>query len=246
MIFTLFANMATQASGDAIPFIEDGLQIYIDAQFTSSYPGTGATWFDMTSNGNDLTLVNTPTYDSADGGSIEFVGTSAQYGDFGTKSIITNDYSFQMWIKPRATNYSGKHHYMFAMGYNASESNLFMRDTYGGNRYQSIVVNGGTLVDNIAVTDPAADTWALLTVTKDTSGNYTMYINNSSVATWTRLSNVASGKYMIGYAEPRFGTPYSYFDYLNANLGNFALYNKELTSGEVTSNYNATKTRFGL
>ena len=36
--------------------VQDGLVVVLDAGSTRSYPGTGATWFDLSGNGNDGTL----------------------------------------------------------------------------------------------------------------------------------------------------------------------------------------------
>ena len=238
--------MATQAGGDVIPVDTSGLEIYLDASLTSSYPGSGTTWFDITGNGHDLSLVNGPTFSSTDGGRIGFVGSSSQYGDFGAKSIISNSFSFQMWINWKSLNFSGKHNYLFSMGYNANDAYLFFRST--PSTYESLSVNGVGSVSSFSTTNssPAASTWAMITITKDSSGNYELYLDNTSISTGTSATNVGSGlTYQIGYATPR-NPSYGTFYYLNADLGSFALYNRELTSGEVTSNFNATKTRFGL
>lgn len=48
--------------------------MYLDAGVSASYPGSGTAWTDVTYSGNDGTLINSPTYSSADGGSILFDG----------------------------------------------------------------------------------------------------------------------------------------------------------------------------
>jgi hypothetical protein len=42
-----------------LPIIKDGLQLYLDAGNTSSYPGSGNTWYDLSGNNRHFTL-NTP------------------------------------------------------------------------------------------------------------------------------------------------------------------------------------------
>ena len=42
--------------------IENGLLLAIDANDTNSYPGTGTTWFDLSGNNRNFTLVNSPLY----------------------------------------------------------------------------------------------------------------------------------------------------------------------------------------
>ena len=56
--------------------VTDGLVLCLDAANKRSYPGTGTTWTDRSANGNNGTLTNGPTFDSANGGSIVFDGTN--------------------------------------------------------------------------------------------------------------------------------------------------------------------------
>jgi hypothetical protein len=41
--------------------VQSGLQLYLDARNTKSYPGSGATWIDLSGNARNFTLSN-PTY----------------------------------------------------------------------------------------------------------------------------------------------------------------------------------------
>jgi hypothetical protein len=54
--------------------IQDGLVLYLDAANTKSYPTTGTTWTDLSRSGNNGTLINGPTFNSGNGGSIVFDG----------------------------------------------------------------------------------------------------------------------------------------------------------------------------
>ena len=60
------------------PIVTDGLEYYVDAANTKSYPGTGNTWFDIAgvSTLYDGTLVNSPTISSEGLSSFDFNGTS--------------------------------------------------------------------------------------------------------------------------------------------------------------------------
>ena len=54
--------------------INNGLVLDLDAADKNSYIGSGTSWKDMTGNGNSGTLVNGPSFSSANGGSIVFDG----------------------------------------------------------------------------------------------------------------------------------------------------------------------------
>ena len=85
--------------------ITDSLILCLDAANTKSYPGSGATWTDLSGNGNNVTLTNGPTYSSVDGGSIVFDGTN-DYADFFAPNLGTTT-TVEMWVKLGA-GYSGK------------------------------------------------------------------------------------------------------------------------------------------
>ena len=52
--------------------ITSGLILNLDAGNVASYPGSGTTWTDLSGNGNNGTLINGPTFNSSNGGSILF------------------------------------------------------------------------------------------------------------------------------------------------------------------------------
>ena len=52
--------------------VTDGLTLSYDAGFVGSYPTTGTTWYDLSGNSSNGTLINGPTFNSSNGGSIVF------------------------------------------------------------------------------------------------------------------------------------------------------------------------------
>jgi hypothetical protein len=75
--------MAVQYASGKI--VTSGLVLALDAADKNSYPGSGTTWTDLSGNGNNGTLVNGPTFSSANGGSIVFDGVD-DYVTCGTNS----------------------------------------------------------------------------------------------------------------------------------------------------------------
>ena len=63
-----------------------GPVLCLDAGSRLSYPGSGTTWTDLSGNGNTGTLVNGPTYSSANSGAIVFDGVNdiVSIGDVAT------------------------------------------------------------------------------------------------------------------------------------------------------------------
>ena len=67
--------------------IEDGLVFAVDAANKKSYPGSGTTWADLAGSNNG-TLINGPTFDSGNGGSIVFDGTN-DYSEMGIATDLS-------------------------------------------------------------------------------------------------------------------------------------------------------------
>ena len=55
----------------------DGLILYLDAFNSSSYAGTGTTWYDISGNSNHATFVNSPVYHATPTPNMTFNGTNA-------------------------------------------------------------------------------------------------------------------------------------------------------------------------
>ena len=74
--------------------VTDGLVLYLDAGNNKSYPGSGNTWYDISENGNNGTLVNGVGYNSSNKGSLVFDGVNdyIQTSLTGTFPEITFDY----------------------------------------------------------------------------------------------------------------------------------------------------------
>ena len=63
--------MATQYAFGKI--VTDGLVLALDAADKNSYPGSGTTWRDMSGNNITGSLINSPTFNTSNGGNFGFV-----------------------------------------------------------------------------------------------------------------------------------------------------------------------------
>ena len=80
--------------------VTNGLVLCLDAADKKSYPGTGTTWFDRSGRGNHGTLVNSPTFNSTNGGSIIFNG-NLTYGSVSCSQFQSgnNPFTIECWVK---------------------------------------------------------------------------------------------------------------------------------------------------
>jgi hypothetical protein len=214
--------------------VTDGIALALDAGNIKSYPGSGTTWSDLTSNSHDLTLTNGPTYSSTDGGLIDFDGTDDYATTSGSSTVSINasqDFSFDAWIKLDDNGINS----IFNIG-DYSLSSGFVLYTASTSRNLSVYTANALAFSSGAVT---VNAWAHVALSRSGS-TVTVYLNTSSVGTFTH-SAALSGQFDL--ANSKYGGSYS--NAINGKISNARLYiGKALTSAEVTQNYNAIKGRY--
>lgn len=127
--------------------VKDGLVLWLDAGHRASYPEVGTAWYDISGNRNVGTLVNGPTYDSANKGSIffdrnnDYITIPQETGEF-SNSKMTID----VWVKPNVIGAGGSIIAMDRPTYNGNTGiELFFLST----GILSARGSGGTRADSI-------------------------------------------------------------------------------------------------
>ena len=93
------------------PIVTNGLVLALDAGNTLSYVSGSTTWRDLSGNNNSGSLVNGPTFNSVNGGSIVFDGSN-DYVEISPVNA-SSQFTLNFWIKciqtgsVGNTNYSG-------------------------------------------------------------------------------------------------------------------------------------------
>ena len=209
--------------------VTDGLVFYVDAGNGDSYPGSGTAWSDLVGS-NDGTLTNGPTYSSDNGGSIVFDGVN----DYTTVSVPTSgDTTYCAWFKTNGSNTNTR-----IIHANTNGQRNFSFGTSSTNGYV-----GGYDGTNQPLTTLTFDdgTWHYAVAVMKTN-DYKVYIDGQNqTLTWGlgTTGNWNNNTTSAQYIGQRGGG-----SYLNANLAQVKIYNRALTSAEVTQNYNALKNRF--
>jgi len=220
--------------------VTEGLVFAVDAANKKSYPGSGTTWTDLAGSNNG-TLTNGPTFDSGNGGSIVFDG-SDDYISFGNIGSFTSA-TFSCWVKSNGSqaDYTGlliSRPDATGIGINPGHSSDAIWYFWKGDTYGS---NSGYL-HNSGLTLTTGDGWTMITVTFDSSsGNVEFYKNTTAGTSDTyNVSTVTLSDTRIGEDEGLAGR------HLNGNIACFSVYNRALSPSEISQNYNALKSRFGL
>jgi hypothetical protein len=233
--------------------ITEGLVLYLDAANTRSYPGVGTTWSDLSRSENTGTLINGPTFNSANGGSIVFDGTNDLVEITGIENITS--FSISVWFKMTGPGNTGgftNTYYNSLFGIN-SVTNPTTRRILVSTSTNPSIAEGRILVqmggsnyfsDNTSIGITTTNAWNNVVYTF-AANTARLYINGivqtSQSNSGVTFPFVSDSKLYVGaYSNPIVAY---------AMLGNIAqtqIYNRALSASEVLQNYNATKTRFGL
>ena len=216
--------------------ITSGLVLSLDAGNTKSYQSGSTTWFDKSGNGNNGTLTNSPTYSSANGGSIVFDGVD-DYINISTTPNLPNPLTICTFVNTSVI--TGSNQVIYGPSANGADNWL----SVSNNRVQ-IYATQTSDVGNFSISGTTviqANIW--YHITGIVNNNVTsIYINGvfevaSSAQAFTiggwnstaRIGQRATGQFPF-----------------NGRIACVQGYNRALTASEILQNYNATKSRFNL
>ena len=218
--------------------VQSGLMLNLDAGVSSSYPGTGTTWTDLSGNGRNGTLTNmdgTNFNSSLGRGSLSFDGSDEFVVCTGS-AIVTTAATFIVWMYrgvfadpydgilfSRGTNTTGIHFQVAGMlAYTWNDAS----NTY--NWGSGLTIPGAWCMCAVSVTSSAATAYLC-----QASGitNSTNTVSHSS----TTLDDIKVGKDDANESR-----------YYLGSIAQALIYNRALTAAEIQQNFNATRSRFGL
>jgi|694.fasta_scaffold153890_2 hypothetical protein len=218
--------------------VSNGLVFYVDAGYRPSYPTTGTTWYDVSGlTGKTATLFNGPTYSSANGGSILYDGTD-DYVRLPTNNGLqpSSELTLEVWFK--------------SLGNNSKTQGLLYLNYGTGLRLEPngsihIRINSsGSLQTFITTSTYFNNSWnqATLTIKSNTA---ILYVNSTIVDQYSITYN---GSSPFDTSIGGVGTDSN--DSANRGFyGNISIarvYNRVLNQSEITQNFNAQKSRYGL
>jgi len=213
--------------------VRDGLVLALDAANPTSYPGSGVIWKDQTINQNNATLINGPTFDSANGGSIVFDGLD-DYLNIPLSTTIINSFTWEFIFKKVSGN-------IFLIMTRNSNAGVWMSIsstddvtfTIGGVADYSYNTN---FIEN--------EIYTLTNVINNTI--WVSYINGLLVNQMSISPNRTQNQTNRWVSSVILNTNNTLRTFLQQTMYSYRYYNRALSSSEVLHNYNALKSRFGL
>ena len=196
-----------------------------------SYMGAGTTLGDVSGNSVDGTLVNGVGYNSSNGGSLVFDGND-DYVSFPSGYSSTDNLTYEAWVNP--SDLSG-----FRVILNHDSWNSGYVHFQFANNLLQFALNGES--DKYSTYNFNTNTWyQVAAVYSKSAKTISFYVNG----TLTNTENYNSPP-SITNTNLKMGA-WDGSRFFAGNMGLIRIYNSALTSQEILTNFNGSKSRFGL
>ena len=214
--------------------VTEGLIIYLDANNTSSYAGTGTTWYDLSGNSRHASLISSPSYEGFGTGKYLSFDGSTNYATI-PYTITDNLITVGFW------------YYSKVFSSNASLDALISNYTSGISGFD-VRLNSSTTI-NLAISFSGSETgvsfgtianntWYFVAFTYDGATIKTYLdgvLKNSTNRVGTRDNGTQICIGTSAYDTNRRAT---------CGIPQVMIYNRALSDSEILQNYNATKKRY--
>ena len=226
--------------------------LYLDASISTSYPGTGTTWYDLSGNANNGTLAGGPTYSSNNGGSIVFdniddmatISSALNLETLGASGNFTVMFAAKKNFYGTGGNFNGNSSFLYGSnngytsGWRITEPNNGTMDNpfSGAQRYQFGSNEAGG--DYLGISDTTSNRIAICAFTR--SGNTVNAFLNNVTATKTFAA------YVPGSSSGQISNSPAGVGRFAGNVYFIQIYNRALSANEIQKNYNILKGRYGL
>ena len=222
--------------------VTNGLVLCYDPANTKSFVSGSTTIFDLTSSKDNGSLINGPTFNGENGGSIVFDGTNDLVQGSGISNITS--FTISIWFKmtgPGSTGGASNNIYNSLFGINSGNRRILVASSANTGQTEGtiLVQMGGSNYFSTSLT--VTNVWNNVVYTF--SPNIaTLYINGIIQTTQSNSSVTFpdANIYLGAYNNPI--TAYA----MKGNIAQTSVYNRSLSLSEVLQNYNASKRKFGL
>ena len=214
--------------------ITSGLVLNLDIGNPASYPGSGTTWYDLSGNGNNGTIVNSPAYTRA---------ARVSYFSFGSGGTQRTSFTYQTPVQSASTGFTWD-----IWAYPVANQDGYVLMGYRGTtplQFYKLTTQKFEMYPAEVFYLFALNVWQNITATFDgvlRNNKLKLYVNGVSVG----LANGSTPDYSPS-AMPFYvgGDPIA-SEYATARINKLAVYNRVLSPAEILQNFNASRGRFGL
>ena len=250
---TSVLTTTTEQGYSAPDYVSSGLIAYYDPANPSSYSGSGSTLTDLSGNGIDGTIVGA-TYTDNTYFTLDGVNDYIVTGNCYSAISAADTHTVEMWVYANATSDSlwsdlGTTNDPATSGYHFAGSQILQVGPF-----QQIITglwNGTAVTRDVAGSGTLTGGWQHVTRTYDgtTLRGYLNGTNGGGGVTMTFDSPKDDGEtswfLAFGAADTTAYTG-TVAGWLSGRVGIMRVYNRALSGAEVTSNYNDSKSIYGL
>jgi hypothetical protein len=213
----------------------------LDAGNTASYSGSGTTWTDISGNGRNFTWISTPTFTS--NGSASYFSTLGNRctGPASNSFGIDNTSGYTIFLVSKQNALAQSSAFKF-YGSVALNRGIFSHCTWDDNVIYFDQGGSTPPGSRTSVASGGSTTWNIWTFRRLTNSSERSISKNGSTLT-TNTAGAANidlnstGANLGGSDE---GSTW------NAQLNSFIVYNRGLSDGEITQNFDALRGRYGI
>jgi len=224
-----------------------GLMMYLD-------PGasTASTLLDQSGNYRNATLFNSPTITTGSGGYVQLNGTTQYFASPNLYNAANKSHTVEIWVRPAAANqnfYSDTSQQNTTTNYHYAAGQIYAGPVTNNTVISSLWSPTVTRVVNGARTDWLNNWWQIVKTYDGTT--LIPYVNgvagtSGSIAFDPPWGSVANSWYQCYGASDTTAYTGTTAGYNSGRFGIVRFYNRALTAAEVLSNYNSTKSVYGL
>ena len=221
-------------SNNAYPsIVTDGLILNSDARFTPSYPTTGTTWYDISGNNKNGTLINGPLFDSNRGAiSFDGINETVSYGT-GNTFFPLPSFSIELTFQSKGTvpttgTSPGLFGFTFGIRLQVGTTSLSYQISSGS------TAGAYPLSTNDNVNYRDGGRWYTVVCQTDATSSR-IYVNgqfkNSRSLIWSGSTVWPTNGWSLGRDN---NNPNQFF---TGSVSNLKIYNKILSQAEINQNY---------
>ena len=228
--------------------ITDGLQLRLEPQLSSSYPGSGTSCYDLSPNKYTTTLINGVTYSTARAPSFGFNGaTNYRYIDTG-QYLSYETFTLSSWFKSSITT---TYQMLFSKETTVGTPwnyRLFLNQT-SGSIQADIAITGINYNSLGGAVNLCNDVWHnavfVRSVALDTLYMYVDGVLVNSMTDTTTGAMVNNQNVWIGLSAYTGASATGSYP-MNGQIGQSLIYNIDLTATQVKQNFNAMRGVYGV
>jgi len=224
--------------------VTNGLVLCLDAANPKSYPGSGTTWFDLTTRNNATCSSNLSISVEASGNAVRLDNTNNIQVTF-SQAINKYQFTFSYWGRSTAVPVANYRRIWSLVEPNASHGYYFIGDTREVatpailHYVKDYATNNWDTRTMLSQSDFLNFQWNYYTLVVLAENNWRSYKNGVFLGTNTTPSQDLSSygnitTLNIGGVDTKF------------NLSSVSMYNSALSDNEVQQNFNALRGRYGL